>query len=356
MQITVLNTQRIRVYPLEDIDSLIWTDRYSRYGDFEIFTKATTELILALQEDYYLQMDESDHIMIIESVNLKTDVEEGNKFIVKGRSLESILERRIVWKQTNISGSLQTGIQRLLNENLISPTDPDRRIDDFIFETSTDPAVTSLSIDAQFTGDDLYSVIQSLCEAAGIGFKVTLSSDNKFVFSLYAGKDRSFNQIINPFVAFSPKLDNLSGTNYYHSKIPYRTMTLVAGEGEGADRITSQVALPGGANSGLDRREKFTDARDISSILDGETLSPEEYNTLLVQRGLLSLLESQPISSFDGKIDPTTTYIYGIDFFIGDIVQIANEYGLTGRSRVTELIFSEDLSGRDKYPTFEMIE
>lgn len=356
MELTVLNKELSKVQILDTFDSLIWTDRYSRYGDFEIVDKATIERIQSLQEDYYLTIPESEHTMIIETIELKTDVEDGNKFIVKGRSLETILERRIIWNQTALSGNFQNGIKKLLDENAISPTDPDRKISRLMFEASEDPLVVGLSIDAQFTGDNLYEVIQQLCESKSIGFKITISADKKFIFKLYAGVDRSFNQIENPFVSFSPDLDNLSNTNYFHSKMPYRTITLIAGEGEGDQRLTAQASLPGGAGTDLDRREKFTDARDISTFVNGEVLSPEEYYSLLVQRGLLSLLESQPVSAFDGTVDPTTNYIYGVDFFLGDIVQISNEYGLRGVSRVTELVFSESLSGRDIYPTFEMIE
>jgi hypothetical protein len=68
------------------------------------------------------------------------------------------------------------------------------------------------------------------------------------------------------------------------------------------------------------------------------------------------LIENQSVSSFDGTIDSKVNYVYGIDFFIGDILQIENEYGITGRSRAIELIFSEDLSGSDTFPTFQMVE
>jgi hypothetical protein len=349
---TELNVLKI----LDTFDSLIWTDRYSSAGDFEILTKVTKSYVSALSEDYFLTLDGSEHAMIVESLSLKTNETDGDTFMVRGRSLESILERRIVWKQTTLSGGLQDAIKTLLYENAIEPEDPDRKIERLVFDESVDPYILGLSIDAQYTGEDLYSIITGLCDYYQIGFKITLSVDKKFVFALYSGTNRSFDQIINPFVAFSPKLDNLTNTNYFHSKVPYRTITLVAGEGEGADRITTQVSLPGGALTDLARREKFTDASSVSTIIDGYTLTEEEYNTLLTQKGLLSLLESQPISSFDGLIDATTTYVYGEDFFLGDIVQIENEYGLTGRSRITELVFSEDLSGRGIYPTFEMME
>lgn len=356
MELTVYDTELIKIAPIDIFESIIWRDRYSKAGDFELYTRASASMFQILREDYYLGMPESDRLMIIESIELKTDAEEGNLFIVKGRSLESIIGRRIIWRQTGLSGTLQNGIKQLLEENAINPDDPDRRILRLIFEESTDPLVVGIPIDQQYTGDNLLDVVEELCDANNIGFKITLNADGQFVFKLYAGVDRSFDQIENPWVAFSPDLENLTNTEYFHSKVPFKTITLVGGEGEGSDRVTAQVALPSGANTDLERRELFTDARDVSSMQNGVQLSSAEYNSLLVQRGILSLLESTPASSFDGQVDPNTTYKQGVDFFLGDIVQIENEYGLRGRARVTELIFSENLSAKDIYPTFQMIE
>lgn len=356
MDITIRNKDLVKTNVIDIVDSFIWTDRFFGYGDFQIVTKASIDYISAFRENYFLSIKDSEHTMIVESFNLRTDVENGDTFTIKGRSLESILERRIVWKQTVLSGSFQNGIKRLLDENAINPEDQDRKITRLIFEESTDPRITSLLIDNQFTGDNLYTVIQQLCEKNKIGFKIVLDSDKNFIFKLYAGTDRTLDQIENSVVMFSPELDNLSNTNYYHSTVPHKTMTLVGGEGDGSDRITTQVALSGGSNLDLDRRELFTDARDISSMVDGEQISAEEYNTLLFERGVLNLLENQKISSFDGEVDPFSTYIYGLSFFMGDIVQFENEYGLQGKTRVTELIISEDLSGSNKYPTFELVE
>lgn len=342
---------------LDIFESLIWTDRYFKNGDFEIYVQASSDMILALREDYYLTMKDSDHAMVIETINLQTDVEDGNKFIVKGRSLESILDRRIVWDQTLLSGNLQEAIKLLLDKNAIAPTDLDRQMTRLSFEYSTDENVTLLSVDAQVHGATLYDTISTLCESRGIGFKITISPTGQFVFKLYAGADRSYSQFLNPYVSFSPDLENLTNTDYYHSKIPYKSVTLVAGEGEGTARQTITVPNPNGSGLDLDRREKFTDASDISKTTSGGTLTDEQYLTYLTERGLISLSESLPVTAFDGKIDVLNgNYVYGKDYFLGDIVQIANEYGLVGRSRVEEVVFSEDPSGIDIYPTFITIE
>ena len=61
--------------------------------------------------------------------------------------------------------------------------------------------------------------------------------------------------------------------------------------------------------------------------VESETMTNEEYMTLLRQRGLEKLSECDDITSFEGECEATIMFKYGVDFFKGDIVQIANEYG-----------------------------
>lgn len=251
MELLVLNTDFESVAVIDTYESMIWTDRYNSYGDFEIFFAMDTHLLQYLKEDYYLWLKDSEHCMIIEDIKINADTEEGNHLIVTGRSLESILERRIIWGQRVFNGNLQNGVQTMLNECIISPFIADRKIPNFVFVPSTDPKITSLKIDNQYTGDCLYDVIKGLCEENNIGFKIVLTDENKFAFSLYAGVDRSYEQTENPYVVFSPNFENIINSNYYSSRASFRNVTLVAGEGEGASRRTAIV----GSASGLDRRE-----------------------------------------------------------------------------------------------------
>lgn len=80
---------------VDTFNSLIWTDRYDEYGDFEIYTSVTDQALSLLQMDYYLQSRSSEHVMIIEEVLIDTDPENGNSVTITGRSLESLLSRRM---------------------------------------------------------------------------------------------------------------------------------------------------------------------------------------------------------------------------------------------------------------------
>lgn len=351
MELFVLNADFESIAVVDTYESMIWTDRYNAYGDFEIYFAMDENLLEYIKEDYYLWLKDSEHSMIIEDIKIDADTEEGNRLIVTGRSLESILERRIIWGQRIFSGNLQNAIQTMLNENIISPSVADRKIANFVFVPSTDSKITSLTIDNQYTGDDLYTVIKGLCEENNIGFKIVLTDDNQFAFSLYAGADRSYDQTENPYVVFSPNFENIINSNYFSSKAGYRNVTLVAGEGEGASRKTTVV----GSASGLDRRELFTDARDISSDTEDGTLSDAEYIAQLRTKGLKNLADHMITTAFEGEVEVTRLFKYGEDFFIGDIVQIANEYGNENSAYISELIISNSDEGLSIYPTFKTI-
>lgn len=351
MDITVLDTNFNPVAIVDTYESFIWTDRYYKYGDFELYTAVDSQIVDIMQLDRYLKIDGSEHMMIIEKDLIESDPEEGNRITVSGRSLESILDRRIVWGQRILDGNLQSAIKTLITEAIINPSISDRKISNFIFEDSTDPVVTNLTIRAQYTGDNLYDVIQAICEDANLGFKVTLNDSNQFVFKLYAGTDRSYNQSTVPFVIFSDRFDNLINSNFVKNRAPLKNVTLIGGEGEGSERRYTTV----GSASGLSRRELFTDARDISSKTDDATLSDAEYNAQLQQRGREKLTENVEIVYMDGEVD-TSMYQYGVDYFNGDIVQLRDAYGNENSARILEMITSEDKDKISVYPTFEKAE
>ena len=192
MSIWILDRSFTKLAIMDDYESLIWVDRYNTPGEFEIYARADAKSLEFLKKENILINTESEHGMIIESIRVTTDVEEGSKTIVTGRSLESILGRRIVWKMTDFNNvSLQSAIERLLNENAINPSDTNRKIPNLIFESSTDTAITDLKLSLQVTGDNLLDTIEAICEVEHLGFKITISND-KFVFKLYSGQDSTF--------------------------------------------------------------------------------------------------------------------------------------------------------------------
>lgn len=355
MELLVLDTEFKSSATLDIFESLIWTDRYFECGDFEIYTPAESEIMKMLPKGYYLYLKESEHVMIVEDIEIETDVEQGAHLKITGRSLESILDRRVIWGQTVLSGNLQDGIKKLLNENAISPSDENRKIPNLSFQDSSDVRIKALTLEAQYYGDNLYDAIVDICKNVGVGFKIVLNGTN-LVFSLYMGTDRSYSQVGNPYVVFSPGFDNLMNSNYIESTRTLKNVTLVAGEGEGSDRKTTTVYLGASAASGMDRRELFTDASGISQTVEDGTLTDAEYISQLSQKGNEELSNNTETISFEGEVDISATYTYDDDYFLGDVVQVGNEFGNEARCRITEFVRSQDETGNEYYPTFETLD
>lgn len=353
MEALILDKSYETLAILDAFTSFIWTDRYQGCGDFQIVMPVNLDILEFLKQDNYLMLPRSDRYMIVENIQTETDVEEGNKLTVTGRSLESILERRVISSYTVLTGNFQDGIQRLLNENAINPSNPQRKIPGLIFRASTDPIITALTIDAQYLGEGLYDTILELCTEHDIGFRILPHGAGGFVFELYAGKDRSYDQDVLPPVVFSPSFENLLTSNYLESKKALKTAAIVAGEGEGAARKITEAVDKSGGGSGLDRREMFVNASGVSSSDGSEEGMPEAtYLAQLRAKGDEALAETKVTQAFEGEIDASRQFVYGQDFFIGDIVQIKNEYGMEAKSRVSELVLSQEEAGEAVYPTF----
>lgn len=353
MELEILNTEFERVAVVDSYKSVIWTDRYWEYGDCELYIPLPTALITDLVPDNYLYFDQSEHLMIIESARIETDIEEGAYLVVTGRSLESILFRRVVQGQVTYSEKTTKDIiVDLITNNFIEPSDPKRAIPNFILEDFDIPEADEVVDDTQYTGDNLYDIIQTLCKDKKLGFKITLNDEFQFVFTVYSGINRTYDQDENPYVIFSPNFENIIDSRYTNSTENYKNVVLVAGEGSGSDQKFAEV----GDAEGLLRRELYLAATATSSKTDSGTLTPEEYTKLLEKKGQEVLDDNDILEEFDGKTEAIEGFTYGTDFFLGDLVQVENEYEKQGVARITEIIFSQDQSGIEMYPTFKVEE
>lgn len=82
MELIVLDTSLKMLSVLDTFESLIWTERYSAYGDFEVYTSINDSILEILKDDYYLWLKESDQTMIVEDRKIESDAENGNHFTV----------------------------------------------------------------------------------------------------------------------------------------------------------------------------------------------------------------------------------------------------------------------------------
>ena len=378
MEFMVLDKNYDGITMIDTFTSAIWTVRYDEAGDFEIYTPVRLDYIQAMQIGNYLWNRDSDRLMVIETVEIETDAEEGPQLIVTGRSLESILDRRIVTSSQNFSGNLQSVLFAIIQNEVIS-SGGIRRIPGFSLKTSSDSRITSISIsELSIRGENVYDVVCSLCQANKVGWRILPKGAGGFEFELYVGVDRSYAQSVNHYVTFSPSFENLLNSNYIKSFKSYKNSIYAVGtyqkevilqnkykddngewvveeqttyeETEVVTWQYSETATP----SGLARREMFIDNGGVNDGEQGGEYAT--WNAVNKEKAIAELGEHQTTTAFEGELEATRQYIYGEDFSIGDIVQVENEFGITGTVYISEIVFSQDANGITITPTFTSTE
>lgn len=337
-----MNDQFERLAIIDDYSSFIWSTRYYTTGDFQLIVDADYKYMNLFVKGYYVVRDDDENVGIIETITIDRNEDGNDVMVVKGRFLDSIIARRIIAVQTTVSGKISACIEQLLDENIINPDDSDRQISNFIID-SYEIATT---MQAQYTGKNLLETISNICETYGIGYKVTLNSDNEFVFQLYEGVDRTYDQSVNTWVIFSDTYDNLLSSQYEENYSNVVNAVLVAGEGEGLDRTTAWIT---DGSTGLERYELYKDQRNIRS--DEGEIPAEEYTKLLQESGKESM--TKYTSAFTGVVY-FDNIRYKTDVNIGDICVIENaKWGISINSRLVEVIESVSETGEYSIiPTF----
>lgn len=354
MEFRLLDENYKDILQLDIFTSIVWTERYASSGDFLLEMPASRELVETMTNGRYILSNQSTTVMVIEERNVINTFEDGEVLMVSGRSMEEIIGRRIIWKMTQIDSGFETAVKKLLDENVLKPTDTKRKLSMISWLPSGDPDIDKVKLKFQITGENVLEMIKTLCEQYGFGFKLIFDGLNGFKFQLYNGKDRTQNQFVNPYVIFSPDFDNLGASNYLDSAIMYRNVALVAGEDleVGGIRRTQTV----GSASGINRYELFVDARDIQSETPDGTYTDEDYNELLKSRGEQKLEPYGKDVAVTGAVEDGGTFQYGRDYYLGDIVQLVTEQRVDLEVRVTELVYTRSASSESRIPTFVLLD
>lgn len=348
MDIYVLEGLDGAVDLISSYESLIWTVQYFSKNDFQLIIAASAEVIEALQVGRLLcrAEDVTEHgfknVMIIESLQLDFDSERGWILTVKGAGLKSIVGRRVVWNQTTMSGTVEDAIRQVITENIISPSDATRAIDGFILGDAQGYEETA---DIQLFGENIAEWVEATCQNYGYGWDVVIDN-GQYVFQLYKGTDRSFDQDDVAPVVFSPEYDNLLSSQYILDETEFKNAALIGGEGEG----TSQRRADIGTAEGLERYEAYIDGSGVSS--NGEIITVEQYMALLRNYGQEQLSQYAFTEKYSGNIDPSGMYKLNVDYFLGDVVQIDNDNGIAATTRIIEIIYAIDENGSSVVPTF----
>lgn len=360
MELYTLDASLRRTEVIDTFETLIWTEKFREMGDFELHVESTPENRKLLTAGTKLAVNTSYRMMEIETI---TDgvTDDGKKFLkIVGPESVRVLDDRLA-KATN--GSLTTDAAWTLTG---TPGEIARKIftdicvtgtlsvwdkipfiqPGTIFPASTIPEPAD-SITLVVEPKSVYEVIKSICETYDLGFRLVRNFDmSQLYFDIYAGSDRTTSQTTLAPVVFAPELDNLQNTTELTTYAGVKNVAKVFNE-QGYVEVIAEGTDPEVA--GFDRKVLYVKA----DILEG-TPTSTQITDYLTQVGKNELAKTRPLSAFEGEINQNSTYKYGVDYNLGDLVELRNTDGATNIMRVTEQIFVSDEQGDRQYPTLSM--
>lgn len=393
LDLYTMNENFIPKDPVDEFQSVIWTERYSSAGEVQLVVPAWDYYLELLKEGTYLGLAGSKEVM-----ELKTNSIENGLLTVVGKTLVEFLDNRMHWPRTTdaeqpIGDYTPTADAKLgeliadrVDKMVINPVPftggapfPAVNLDwarDKI-EFLELGAVDSSGVAQRWTVPvgPLYSVIRDLAEKEGIGISLYLDMADPEVgyvlkFTTYQGVDRtSANPDPNALIRLTPNMETLSGLKEVRSIDGYKNVVYVNYQ----KQVTTHYEDPLNIPEGFARRVMVTDAegepvghkvpalrqgwdrRYNGGVYERTVVGPEDIAAFREQNAKDALANHNYIRALDGQVSQNNEYKFGTHYGLGDILELEGLTGIINKARVTEYIRSQDSTGVREYPTLSVI-
>jgi hypothetical protein len=368
---------------VERYNSLLWTERYSSAGDFQLVTTDVSRMLKLLPLESLITLRESTVPMLVEVHKIQKSITGAPVLTVTGRSFESVLERRVTLRIVTYDNGATYHIEPWIIPGML-PSDTayyairkvigdlvDRRVQpwsgieqfqigpqspwissydampmidlplpaDFVY---VEPDDTTPERQFEIKPGNLYTVVMELLASNHHGLKAVRPSlgNTKIGIEIYNGAD------LTNTVVFDARFDQFEDATYLLSNAGSTNTAYVASKTAFQEVYKTTANTEADIPHSLNRRVTLV---DISGEEGVDT--PEARRT----RALIELYKYNATALFDGQIGEQVAASYNRDYFLGDIIRLDGEYGLTENVRVSEFIRSADSTGNKAYPTFEVV-
>lgn len=355
-KLNIYNTDWEKIAYIDSYTSLIWTRRFTTYGDFELYLPWKPSLNDIIKPDYYVELDGDPDLkgiwnteiyaMIIERIEYVQETGQPTMMIVKGRCLESLLYRRVFYQDIVLSDST-TGyslsckynyLEYIIRNCMGADAVPARRIPYEIFNVNIPmPQYDDSRVRTVNKNDNLGESLTELLSAWGYGIVVTYNiSDRKLYIRLSNHNDRTSGE--NALI-FRSDLDNLANCHYIKDisgmdnvcRISSNQATATYPPGQNFDTATFQ---------GIMRREVA-----FTTDLIGDATGTYQALQASGQRQIRSYYTTEEITA---EIITSAD----MDYKPGDLALIETDFGVMAQAWITEVTQSFSTEGYTKYPVF----
>lgn len=402
MQIYILDKEYNLLAAINEQEDIVFNKRFNDVGYCALKVACDAEMLDLLRAGHYIFRYDDDMLCKIVKPQIDTDVEQGDYLTVDAEDMNNILAGRIVRWEVAYSGTVAGFIKRLIVENVISPKQSQRKIENFDFDDSNFAEFTEkINVPKGTVTQDLLQLVVTTCKTYNYGFRVSLDIETRRLrFRLIRGKNKATTDS-DEYVEFSPNFANIISSHYAEDESNYKNVVYVGYKS--ADKDDENIyllSLYEGQDEGKpepqgeERREVYVDATGTSREIDIDTLqtifngsvkrSPATQGTetsgyyyvtvggaqqkvatfeittrdgestekltvtdytyflLIRAAGKNKLAEHIKTQEFNGEVDTIDTYKYKVDYDLGDVVKVVNEYGIEAAAQITEVTESEN--------------
>lgn len=321
------NTKFESIGEVNLFETLIWPEEYIGYATVKMTAPINQENSRLFKEGNFL-WNGGKTAAKIEIVKSTINDKGQPTFEIQGRTLECLLDTRIIWGTFSTNSNYVSDIMRsIVANNCSTQAELNRRIP-YLYLSSTNQQLGG-KVSYQQTGGSVYDSVFELAQSIGLGFTIDFKPNEKRLeFRVFQGINRTINQNINLPIVFSNETDDILTSSYYVNIESEKNIAFIQGEDSGEQRKSTTYPADISGYSGFERKELYVDARDLQSESQDEqgnstTVSEEEYIAMLQQRGNEKLGENSKAQNFECQLRVVgSQYEYDKDFFLGDIITV----------------------------------
>lgn len=357
---------------VNNLDSVLWVERYLQPGNFKIVCDPVPELLSALALGTFISHSDTTEVMVVENHQITEKYGESVKVEISGRSLDCFLEKRIVSIAGTMAFNTTTGNANEFIVNSNPATCASFIILGFMFlgYTSSNNNISNVSliIDSSIPtgsntersikkGSNLYKEVYEILKGADLGIRferpaytygsspihhydtVNDPSGLKMALYIHAGVDRSSS------VLFDYNSGDIESAKYLWSNKD--EINFINAATSYAETITARDTP---AATGWANKTGFVDVTSINTKVAGNATELTRQASVLAQRTADEFAQTKVKIFMEPTISKNTRYVYRTNYLVGDIVYAIGNYGISQKMRVIENIESQDKSGYVSYP------
>lgn len=354
---------------IDAFKSIIWTERYYGDSEVELVVSATPDMFLKLPLGTFLGLNNSQEIMILETMNIEDGLIKfngisllqwmNNRFVRASSAHEDrywYIEGTPGWLVWNILYSMCAAASGYLNGTIYTAIDnPQRLAIPGLGLRDYDNTGASVKVGVPY--GPVYDSMKEIATTYEIGMQLLVDPDPTYPlqFRSYRGLDRTSGQTINLPVRFSPQMDSFTDIKELQSQAAFKTLVyaFAPSNPDGLATIPGKSTLTSPDYTGFDLRALLEFAEDITTDQVGANAAI--LLSILNSRALDQLMNHKFVQAVDGEIVPDNQFQYGIHYNLGDVIEVQGNTGVVQSARVTEYIRSQDAAGEKAYPTVTMI-